>query len=145
MHLTHAPVAHKSPARCSQKAHDMGFLRTCGKLNKWLNDVKGVMGLSKMCWVHIQFWGPVRIDPFFFWRWVWVGPYRLVPWWISDWWKVLIVPPSTTTYQDLTQTPSRWELNGEVPSKELCSEVSLPSKRRILYSLSTSPKRRNKM
>ena len=30
------------------KAHDMGFLKTYGKLNKWLNDVKGVMGLSKM-------------------------------------------------------------------------------------------------
>ena len=66
---------HHTPDTCSSgpqesgpmlsKAHDMGFLRTYGKLNKWLNDVKGVMGLSKMCWVHIHFWGPVRTDPFF--------------------------------------------------------------------------------
>ena len=123
------------------KAHDMGFLRTYGKLNKWLNDVKGVMGLSKMTSnFKVQ---DAQIQ--FSFHWVWVCLYRVVSWLISDWWKVLIVPPSTTTYQNLTQTPWRWELNAEVPSKELCSEFSLPSKRRILYSLSTSPKRRNKM
>ena len=90
--FVHSSISQARLKPCSQKAHGMGFLRTCRKFNKWLNDVKGVMG-TRCVVVHIQFWGPVRIDPFFFWRWVWVCPYRVVSWLISDWWKVLIVPP----------------------------------------------------
>ena len=123
---------HHTPDTCSSdpqepglmlsKAQDMGFLRTYGKLNKWLNDVKGVMGLSKMCWVHIQFWGPVCTDPIF------VSLSLGMPLSCSFMVNFRLVKglDSATSYQNLTQTPWRLELNGEVPSKELCSEFSLP-------------------
>ena len=83
----------QEPSPMLSKAHDMGFLRTYGKLNKWLNDVKGVMGTR--CVGYTSNFEVLYAQVHFSVRWVWVCPYRVVSWLISDWWKVLIVPPVT--------------------------------------------------
>ena len=76
----------------------MGFLRTYKKLNKWLNDVKGVMGTRCVGYTsnfevqYAQIHVPVP--------WVWVCPYRLVLWFFAEWWKVLIVPPVTKIWDE---------------------------------------------
>ena len=119
----------------------MGFLRTYRKLNKWLNDVKGVMGTRCVGYTsnfevhYAQIHVPVP--------WVWVCPYRLVLWFFAEWWKVFIVPPVTKIWdehhEDRSSTVKYLRRNCVVSSHYRQSDWFSRGSAR------TSPKRRNKM